>query len=66
MTMTALQEAISKIYWRNIKNGNRKFADIEEEEVRGEVKRLAGLDVENGKITADQYEQYIGEVYVDV
>lgn len=61
--MTALQKAISKIYWRNIKKGARTFADIEDEVVQSEVQRLAALDVGNGEITADQYEQYIGEVY---
>lgn len=61
--MTALQEAIAKIYWRNIPKGTRTFADIEDEVVQAEVKRLAALDVKKGKITADQYKQYIGEAY---
>lgn len=64
--MTALQKAISKIYWRNIKKGARSFADIEDEVVQAEVKRLAALDVANGEISVEEYQKYIGEVYVDV
>lgn len=64
--MTALQQAISKIYWRNIKKGARTFAGIEDEVVQAEVKRLAALDVENGEISAEQYQEYIGEEYVGV
>lgn len=48
--MTELQEAISKTYWSNIKNGGRSFADIDGEVVQAEVKRLAALDVNKGKL----------------
>ena len=61
--MTTLQEAIAKIYWRNIKKGEREFTSIKDKVVRAEVKRLAALDVESGEITADEYNQYIGEQY---
>ena len=59
--MTALQRNIAKIYWRNIKNGNRTFDSITDEVVAEEVKRLAALDVESGEITAEQYAELIGE-----
>lgn len=62
--MTALQKAISKIYWRNIKKGARAFSDIEDEIVQAEVKRLAALDVEKGEISAEKYQKFIGEEYV--
>lgn len=61
--MTALQKSISKIYWRNIKNGNRTIDSITDEVVAEEVKRLAALDVESGEITAERYEELIGEAY---
>lgn len=61
--MTALQKSIAKIYWRNIKNGNRTFDSITDEVVAEEVKRLAALDVESGEISAERYEELIGEAY---
>ncbi len=61
--MTALQKSIAKIYWRNIKNGNRTFTSVTDEVVAEEVKRLAKTDVENGEITADEYADFIGEAY---
>lgn len=59
--MTELQRNIAKIYWRNIKKGNRAFDSITDEAVAEEVKRLAALDVESGEITAEQYAELIGE-----
>lgn len=61
--MTALQKSIAKIYWRNIKNGNRTFDSISDEVVAEEVKRLAAFDVENGEITAERYEELVGKSY---
>lgn len=61
--MTALQKSIAKIYWRNIKNGNRTFDSITDEVVAEEVKRLAAEDVAGGEITAERYEELIGEEY---
>ena len=61
--MTALQKSIAKIYWRNILNGNRTFDSITDEVVAEEVKRLAAEDVAKGKITAERYEELIGEEY---
>lgn len=62
--MTTLQAAIAKIYWRNIKKGEREFTSIKDKVVQAEVKRLATVDVESGEITAEEYKQYIGEDYV--
>lgn len=61
--MTALQKSIAKIYWRNIKNGNRTFASITDEVVAEEVKRLAREAVASGEVTAERYEELIGEEY---
>lgn len=55
--------AIAKIYWRTIKRGSRTFESIKDETVKAEVKYLAQQDVVSGVITADEYEQYIGETY---
>lgn len=55
--------AISKIYWRTIKRGTRTYDSIQDETVKAEVKYLAQQDVVNGVITAEEYEQYIGEAY---
>lgn len=55
--------AIAKIYWRTIKRGSRTFESIKDETVKAEVKYLAKQDVVSGVITADEYEQYIGEEY---
>lgn len=61
--MTALQKSIAKIYWRNIKNGNRTFDSITDEVVADEVKRLAREDVASGVITAERYEELVDEEY---
>ena len=63
--MTALQKSIAKIYWRNIKSGARTFDNVKDEVVAEEVKRLAKVDVVNGVITVDEYEQFIGEPYAE-
>lgn len=55
--------AISKIYWRTIKRGTRTYDSIQDETVKAEVKYLAQQDVINVVITAEQYEQYIGEEF---
>jgi hypothetical protein len=54
--------AIAKIYWRNIKNGNRTFESIPAN-VKDDVKTLAKQDVVDGVITAEEYKEYIGEDY---
>ena len=55
-------KAIAYSYWRSIKRGNRTFGSIPDS-VKDDVRTLAQADVQNGVITAEQYEQYIGEHY---
>lgn len=54
---------MAKIYWRRIKAGTRFFADVPKEELKDEIRELAKADVENGDITAEEYEALIGEEY---
>ena len=55
-------KAIAHSYWRSIKRGTRTFESIPES-VKDDVRTLAKTDVQEGVITAEQYEQYIGEPY---
>lgn len=53
---------MAKIYWRTIKRGTRTFDSVPEN-LKDDVKALALADVENGEITAEQYEKFIGEAF---
>ena len=55
-------KAIAHSYWRSIKRGSRTFVSIPDS-VKDDVYTLAQADVQNGVITIEQYEQYIGETY---
>ena len=55
--------AIASSYWRQIKKGNRTFESVPVQQ-KENVRILAASDVQNGIITAEEYEQYIGEPYV--
>ena len=55
-------KAIAHSYWRSIKRGTRTFESIPDS-VKGDVLTLAQADVVSGTITAEEYEQYIGEAY---
>lgn len=55
-------KAIAHSYWRSIKRGTRTFESIPDN-VKDDVRYLAQTDVQNGVITADEYKQYIGEIY---
>lgn len=55
---------MAKIYWRRIKAGTRFFADVPKDELKAEIIELAKTDVMSGEITAEEYEQLIGEAYV--
>ena len=57
-------KAIAYSYWRSIKRGNRTFGSIPDS-VKDDVRTLAKLDVQEGITTVEQYEQYIGDPYVD-
>ena len=56
---------MAKIYWRRIKAGTRFYADVPTEELKSEIKELAKADVVSGEITAEQYEEFIGEAYLE-
>ena len=55
-------KAIANSYWRSIKRGARTFENIPDS-VKDDVRTLAQADVQESIITAEQYEQYIGETY---
>ena len=55
--------AITPIYWRRIKAGARTYASIADATVKAEVKDLAKADVASGEITAERYNELIGEDY---
>lgn len=61
--------AIAHTYWRSIKRGTRTFESIKNSKIAsvkaltGDVRLLAQSDVENGEITIEEYEQYLGETY---
>ena len=54
--------SIAKSYWRLIKNDIRTYDSLDET-MKPLVKTLAKTDVENGVITKEEYEKYIGEKY---
>jgi hypothetical protein len=54
---------MAKIYWRRIKAGTRFFVDVPTEKLKEEIRELAIQDVLNGEITAEQYEEFIGEAF---
>ena len=60
---------IAKSYWRSIKRGTKTFEQVPEA-LKADVKMLAREDASTitidgviSNITAEQYEQYIGEPY---
>ena len=60
---------IAKSYWRSIKRGTKIFEQVPEA-LKADVKMLAREDASTitkdgaiSNITAEQYEQYIGEPY---
>ena len=54
---------MAKIYWRRIKAGTRFFDDVPSDELKAEIRALAMEEVATGKITAEQYAEFIGEEY---
>ena len=61
--------AIAHSYWRSIKRGSRTFESVKNSKMSSvkaladPIRYLAKTDVENGEITVEQYEQYLGETY---
>ena len=56
---------IAQIYWRTVQRGTRAFASVPLN-VRPDVQALARQDVASGALTAEQYQQYIGQPYYTV
>lgn len=54
--------AVAKIWYKRIKAGTRTFNEVPEE-LKDDCKEYFKLDVENGVITPEQYEEYVGEPY---
>lgn len=52
--------AVSKVWHKRILAGTQKYADCPLK-YKGDVKKLLIEDVENGVITAEQYEEITGE-----
>lgn len=55
---------IAYSYWRHIKANARTYASVPAS-VKVDVKALAILDVQNGIITTDEYQTYIGKEYTE-
>lgn len=55
--------AIAKIYWKQIKAGNKTYEQVLGADKQEQVKELAGQDVYDAVITPEEYEEYIGEAY---
>lgn len=58
-------KAIAHSYWRRIKAGARKFANVPES-VKEDVRTLAKADVQDGVISTEEYLDFIGEEYPSV
>ena len=54
---------IAQSYWRLIKKDRKKYDSLNNA-MKVLVKDLAKADVQNGVITQEEYEKYIGEAYV--
>ena len=57
-------QAIAYIYWRRIKAGTRTYDKVPAQ-VREDVKLVAQTEVAQGVITADEYQEWVGEAYPD-
>ena len=55
---------VAASYWRKIKSGERTFDSVPTSK-KEQVKILAKEDVQNGVITSNEYEQFIGEPYAE-
>ena len=51
---------MAKIYYRSIIGGTKTIADVPDRWV-DQVKELFKADYDSGKITEEQYRQYLGE-----
>lgn len=66
---TVLIQSIAHSYWRRIKDNARTFESLSTEakgkypSMRDQVLHLAKTDVENGVISAEEFEHYTGLKY---
>lgn len=60
-----MNNPIAKVYWRTIKNDIRAFDDVPPN-LKADIRILAEKDVANNVITPEEYEELIGEPYVEV
>ncbi len=60
-----MNNPIANVYWRTIKRGTRAFQNAPLN-IQSDIRVLAEKDVEDNVITAEEYEQFIGEPYVGV
>lgn len=54
--------SMAKIWWKRIKAGTQVYSDCPQK-YKEDVKILAQQDVADGIITAEEYEELIGEPY---
>lgn len=59
-----MNNPIAKVYWRTIKRGARDFLKVPLN-LRSDIRMLAETEVRNGIITTIEYEDWIGEPYVE-
>lgn len=57
---------VSRSYWRMIKEGLKSINEIVGEDKKEQVKWLAKQEVNSGNITADKYQDLIGEPYSEI
>lgn len=55
---------MAKIYWNSIKRG-RAFESIPEV-MKEAVKAIAAQEVQDGILSAEDYEKFIGEIYLSI
>ena len=55
---------MAKIYWNSIKRG-RDFASIPEA-MKKAVKAIAVQEVQDGILSTENYEKFIGEAYLNI
>lgn len=59
-----MNNPIANIYWRTIKRGARDFLKVPLN-LRPDIRTIAEQEVQNGTITSIEYEDWIGEPYME-
>ena len=60
-----MNNIIANIYWRTIKRGARAFNKVPLN-IQSDIRILAAKDVESNAITPHEYQELIGEPYLEV